>query len=69
MRLSQTDEWRAGCAERCKSGSERGVGKRAALWENQSWSQPMQRALLLLYRHFTFTKERTNENPKSNNGA
>ena len=49
MRLSQTNEWRAGCAERRKSGSVRGVEKRAVLWENQSWSQPKRRALLLLY--------------------
>jgi hypothetical protein len=32
-----------------ESGSVRGVEKRAALWENQSWSQPKRRALLLLY--------------------
>jgi len=49
VRLSQTNEWRAGCAERRKSGSVRGVEKRAVLWENQSWSQPKRRALLLLY--------------------
>lgn len=49
--LSQTNEWRAGCVERRKSGSVRGVEKLAVLWENQSWSQPMQRALLLLYRN------------------
>ncbi len=48
--LSQTNEWRAGCAERRKSGSVRGVEKRVVLWENQSWSQPVQRALLLLYQ-------------------
>lgn len=28
--LSQTDRWRAGCIERCKSGSERGMEKRAS---------------------------------------
>lgn len=31
-------------------GEWSGVENRTALRENQSWSQPMQRALLLLYR-------------------
>jgi hypothetical protein len=49
-KLSLTDKWSAGCAEMRKSGSVRRVEKRAALCENQSWSQLIQRALLLLYR-------------------
>jgi len=50
-RRSLTDEWKARCGESRTAGLERGVEKRAVLRENLS-CQPMQRALLLLYKGY-----------------
>ena len=50
-RRSLTDKWKARCGESRTAGLERGVEKRAVLRENLS-CQPMQRALLLLYKGY-----------------
>jgi hypothetical protein len=54
-KLSLTDKWRAGCSESCKSGSVRGVEKRAVPRENRI-KQPRRRALLLLYPRMLFQR-------------